>query len=1055
MHKHSLTRILVTEEEDLHKGYDRFQKILSQLNQVQARPDNDDINLKFLRALPSSWSTSWIGHSFIVKKLCSAALILLHWNYQIGSKPTYSDQQLTVPSVSQTSWLCSENIIMSFAFIVLRINKSKYDLCRLDQAGEMHAVPPSITGTYMPSPYKSDIEETHVSSGSKSDTKKSETLSETNDFVSCDNSDKSSDSATYASCESSLKTKTKDFPPTVDNQTLPESDIEDPNSTAGSPSFSCSENVKSPRIICNKSGVNNRKVCKNNFVRVKKCFVCGSKLHLIKDCDFYNCVDSVPCKSKAASVSAGSRISPASVPAGRSDSAASRNRPAVHSAGAPNHAGWSKRPATVSAGRPGSAGWLNPAARPYFRPSSVYFNTPTNLYDPMFMDKGRWDTAGDPSTDNDIGIVDSGCSRSMTGNKEKLADFVPIKGGIVKFGGGDGRISGKGTIRTSKLDFENVYYVEELQHFNLFSVSQICDKKNKVLFTDTDCLVLSEEFQLPDASQVVLRIPRKHDLYTFHISHLQPEQKVTCLVAKASLDESTRWHRRMAHVNFKTINKLAKEGLVDGLPLKVFTNEHNCVACNKGKQHKASYKHISAVRLITESLQLLHMDLFGPTNIRSIDQKYYSLVVTDDFSRFSWTFFLGTKDETFYVLKEFITLIENQLNKKVKGIRCDNGTEFKNAKLIELCGEKGIKREAIAILELNKKHHNKTGDPAGIEFAVRILLACVSADGLVEPADKSNSAVSSSVSADSSLSDTNSSLVDSLVIWSPVSDKKQSSQSKFGERCFSLDIFKINNGPIPTDQLHCCLLASFLKEMQHSSTASMETCPSTCWLNYAIGTKLDFEITRGDAGGIVVREFNAMVVAQDHRQEEGLITMSWNVKSASLYGEIEEVVVVTQPKGFEIPTSQSHFSACSRHQVIPLTSHLNAVKKIFKYLKGQPKLGLWYPKDSPFQLEAYSDNDYVCKKQTIVATSSTGKTVYVAELLAAVHRASLCNCEEPCFSSEDHAYEIMASLYIGDVMRNTWYRCEIHTDENWLIYWTKAFGLDHDLSYLVVHLLGW
>ncbi|GJS42853.1 putative ribonuclease H-like domain-containing protein [Tanacetum coccineum] len=259
---------------------------------------------------------------------------------------------------------------------------------------------------------------------------------------------------------------------------------------------------------------------------------------------------------------------------------------------------------------------------------------------------------GDPSTDNDIGIVDSGCSRSMTGNKD-------------------------------------IFLICAKQGSNCTNWSEM----NKVLFTDTDCLVLSEEFQLPDASQVVLRIPRKHDLYTFHISHLQPAQKVTCLVAKASLDESTRWHRRMAHVNFKTINKLAKEGLVDGLPLKVFTNEHNCVACNKGKQHKASYKHISAVRFITDTLQLLHMDLFGPTNIRSIDQKYYSLVVTDDFSRFSWTFFLSTKDETFYVLKEFITLIENQLNKKVKGIRCDNGTEFKNAKLIELCGEKGIKRD--------------------------------------------------------------------------------------------------------------------------------------------------------------------------------------------------------------------------------------------------------------------------------------------------------------------------------------------------------------------------
>ncbi|GJT35600.1 putative ribonuclease H-like domain-containing protein [Tanacetum coccineum] len=994
MLKQQFAEFSVTEEEGLHKGYDRFQKILSQLNQVQARPDNDDINLKFLRALPSSWSQVAlalktrgglesmsfddlynklrsleldvrIGHSYSVKAAAAPTHSAFIRAASSGSNPTCSDQQRIVPSVSQTSGRSDnvmECVLHSFvaeneqdqdmiyedfdqvdqlemeemdlkwqmAMLSLRINrfekkagrkmnynnqqparfdrrkvrcykclqlghfarecnvktvddKARYSafkvtevktdepkalvsvdsmvnwsdhaaenttgavekvygmmagfhaesadasdasdaaaefammgispkvqncplgcdskindlnhmynnldrlyndcyikvqayqhavktlesqkekkewevkfeatLARFEKwkessknlknlidssmstrtkvglgfqeyfgvdevfdlstpsvfysdpvekevkplystfvkAGEMHAVPPPITGTYMPSPYQSDIEETQVSYGSKSDNNISDTISESNDFVSCDNSDKSSDSETHASCDSSLKTQTKDIPPAVDIQTLPESDVEDPNSTTGSPSFSCSENVKSPRIICNKSGVNNRKVCKNNFVRVKKCFVCGSKLHLIKDCDFYNCVDSVPCKFKAASVPAGSRNSSASVPADRSDPADSRNRPAVNPADRPHPAGWSKRPATVSAGRPVSAGWLNPAARPFFRPSSVYNTNWSNIYDPMI--KGRWGTAGDPSTDNDIGIVDSGCSRSMTGNKEKLDDFVQIKGGIVKFGGGDGRISGKGTIRTSKLDFENVYYVEELQHFNLFSVSQICDKKNKVLFTDTDCLVLSEEFQLPDASQVVLRIPRKHDLYTFHISDLQPEQKVTCLVAKASLDESTRWHRRMAHVNFKTINKLAKEGLVDGLPLKVFTNEHNCVACNKGKQHKASYKHISAVRLITETLQLLHMDLFGPTNIRSIDQKYYSLVVTDDFSRFSWTFFLSTKDETFYVLKEFITLIENQLNKKVKGIRCDNGTEFKNAKLIELCGEKGIKRD--------------------------------------------------------------------------------------------------------------------------------------------------------------------------------------------------------------------------------------------------------------------------------------------------------------------------------------------------------------------------
>nr|GEV36582.1 ribonuclease H-like domain-containing protein [Tanacetum cinerariifolium]GEV38286.1 ribonuclease H-like domain-containing protein [Tanacetum cinerariifolium] len=173
---------------------------------------------------------------------------------------------------------------------------------------------------------------------------------------------------------------------------------------------------------------------------------------------------------------------------------------------------------------------------------------------------------------SNIDIVDSGCFRSMTGNKEKLDDFVQVKRGTITFGGGDSKITGKGTIRTSKLNFENVYYVKELQNFNLFYVSQICDKKNKVFFTDDECLVLTKEFQLPDESQVVLRIPRRHDLYTFNLSDIQLEQHINCLLAKASLKESTKWHRRMAHVNFKTINKLAKNGLVEGLPLKLFTN---------------------------------------------------------------------------------------------------------------------------------------------------------------------------------------------------------------------------------------------------------------------------------------------------------------------------------------------------------------------------------------------------------------------------------------------------------------------------------------------------
>ncbi|GJZ75526.1 putative ribonuclease H-like domain-containing protein [Tanacetum coccineum] len=158
----------------------------------------------------------------------------------------------------------------------------------------------------------------------------------------------------------------------------------------------------------------------------------------------------------------------------------------------------------------------------------------------------------------DEGIFDSGCSRSMTGNMERLDDFQEFQGGKVTFGGGEGRITGKGTIRTPTLDFENVYYVKELQQFNLFSISQICDKKNRVLFTDTDCLVLSKDFMLPDESMVVLRVPRKHNLYTINLNNLSPRGNLACLLSKASVDESVKWHKRMGHVNYKNMNKLVK-----------------------------------------------------------------------------------------------------------------------------------------------------------------------------------------------------------------------------------------------------------------------------------------------------------------------------------------------------------------------------------------------------------------------------------------------------------------------------------------------------------------
>nr|GEV23457.1 ribonuclease H-like domain-containing protein [Tanacetum cinerariifolium] len=144
-----------------------------------------------------------------------------------------------------------------------------------------------------------------------------------------------------------------------------------------------------------------------------------------------------------------------------------------------------------------------------------------------------------------------------------LSDFKEFDGEYVTFGGGakGGRINGKGTLKTCKLDFEDVYFVKELK-FNLLSVSQMFDKKNNVLFTDIVCFVLSSNFKLTDESQVLLKVPIKNNMYSVDMKNIIPKESLTCLVAKATLDESMLWHKRLGHINFKNINKLVKDKLV-------------------------------------------------------------------------------------------------------------------------------------------------------------------------------------------------------------------------------------------------------------------------------------------------------------------------------------------------------------------------------------------------------------------------------------------------------------------------------------------------------------
>nr|GEW45035.1 putative reverse transcriptase domain-containing protein [Tanacetum cinerariifolium] len=170
-------------------------------------------------------------------------------------------------------------------------------------------------------------------------------------------------------------------------------------------------------------------------------------------------------------------------------------------------------------------------------------------------------------------VINSGCSRHMTGNMSYLSDFEDIM--------------------VDMLPLEVTQRV-------------MCDKKNSVLFTDTKCLILSPDFKLPDESQVLLRVPR---------------EKICTM---------------LGHISFKTMDKLVKCNLVRGLPTKVFENDNTCVACKKGKQHRASCK-TKLVSSVDQPLYRLHMDLFGPTFLKSLNKKGYCLVVTDDYSRKNMT----------------------------------------------------------------------------------------------------------------------------------------------------------------------------------------------------------------------------------------------------------------------------------------------------------------------------------------------------------------------------------------------------------------------------------
>ncbi|GJX08659.1 ribonuclease H-like domain-containing protein [Tanacetum coccineum] len=532
--------------------------------------------------------------------------------------------------------------------------KSRLKDKEIQSNNEVLSVPHPLSGDYTPTPQE-EIDESLYVYGKKGPQEPEPNVSDdrSSEYSTCQSNDNAGSIGTSSEHSVDPESEISSVPPEVyvsTPVTTNEKGVSDPKTKEIEPS--CVSHIKTPRQpikdqatpkvnMKNWNAKMERELAEGYSFTKKKCFVCGSLSHLIKDCDYYekkmareaefkkqrvfNTGNGVskPVWTNANRVNHANQFVPRSVQVntGSSNVNTVRSRQPV-----PTKTSNSFSPKRPQVNQFNQRRHFSKSHSPVSRP--IVRNTARMTYSHAV--KGNWGSAVKTSagynwrnsnsncdsgptfirTDHplknmiDRGIFDSGCSGHMTGNKDQLEDFEEFNGGSVTFGGSKGYISGKGKIRVGNLDFDSVSFVKELGHFNLFSISQICDKQHKVLFTETECLVVSSDFKMPDENQILLKVPRHHNMYSFDMKTPTPAKGFACLIAKATSDESKLWHKR-----------------------------------------------------------------------------------------FSWVFFLASKDETSGILQNFIRQIENQLSHRVKIIRSDNGTEFKNRDMLEFCGNKGIKQE--------------------------------------------------------------------------------------------------------------------------------------------------------------------------------------------------------------------------------------------------------------------------------------------------------------------------------------------------------------------------